>query len=158
MDKRCGRCGLVKPLDDFAWRRIHKKQKDNYCRPCRAAYHQEHYSKNKARYIRNAGARTKRLLKERVAWVISYLEEHPCVDCGETDVLVLDFDHLGEKSFTISTGLRYRNWQSVLAEIKKCEVVCANCHRRRTARRAGFLRALMTAGARQPIQTRLDLE
>jgi hypothetical protein len=38
-------------------------------------------------------------------------------------------------------SLRDRNWDDVLAEMAKCDVVCANCHRRRTARRGGFLRA-----------------
>ena len=68
---------------------------------------------------------------------MNYLEEHPCSDCGEKDVLVLEFDHLENKSFNIAAGMRYRKWDLVLAEIAKCEVVCANCHRRRTARRSG---------------------
>ena len=77
----------------------------------------------------------------RMAFVVSYLRENPCADCGETDPVVLEFDHLRDKRFSISEGLQGRNWQSVLDEIAKCEVVCANCHRRRTARRGGFARA-----------------
>ena len=74
---------------------------------------------------------------------MAYFRDHPCVDCGETDPIVLEFDHLGDKSFCIGTGFRDRNWQSVLDEIAKCDVVCANCHRRRTARRGGFARAVV---------------
>jgi hypothetical protein len=48
----------------------------------------------------------------------------------------LEFDHLRDKCFDIGQSLPYRSWQSILDEIEKCEVVCANCHRRRTARRA----------------------
>jgi hypothetical protein len=55
--------------------------------------------------------------------------------------MVLEFDHLGDKLFTIGANLRDRNWQSLLDEIAKCEVVCANCHRRRTALRRGSVRA-----------------
>jgi hypothetical protein len=55
--------------------------------------------------------------------------------------MVLEFDHLRDKEFSISKGLVDRNWQSVLDEIAKCDVVCANCHRRRTAKRGGFARA-----------------
>src|SRR5688500_16972728 len=55
--RRCGRCDLEKPLEALAWRRIHKGQRDNYCRPCRAAYKQEHYQANKQRYIDNAAVR-----------------------------------------------------------------------------------------------------
>ena len=65
----------------------------------------------------------------------------PGVDCWETDPLVLEFDHLAGKEFAVSAGMRGRNWEAVLREIDKCEVVCANCHRRRTARRGGFVRA-----------------
>ena len=81
------------------------------------------------------------MLEERIEFVVAYLREHPCVDCGEEDPVVLEFDHLRDKKFPISKGLTDRNWQDVLDEIAKCEVVCANCHRRRTAKRGGFLRA-----------------
>jgi hypothetical protein len=59
---------------------------------------------------------------------------------------VLEFDHLADKSFDIGQALSYRNWQSILDEIEKCEVVCANCHRRRTARRNGTVRVILTQG------------
>jgi hypothetical protein len=80
------------------------------------------------------------LIAERTAYLIELFRERPCVDCGETEPLVLEFDHLGHKNFSIAAGLRNRNWQSVLDEIAS-NVVRANCHRRRTAHRAGFARA-----------------
>lgn len=57
------------------------------------------------------------------------------------DSLVLEFDHLDDKRFEIAKGIRDRKWQDVLDEIAKRDVICANCHRRRTAQRAGFARA-----------------
>ncbi len=62
---------------------------------------------------------------------------------AKTDPVVLEFDHLRDKKFGIAAGLRDREWQSVLDEMAKCEVVCANCHRRRTAKRGGFTRAVV---------------
>jgi hypothetical protein len=64
---------------------------------------------------------------------------HPCVDCGESDTIVLEFDHvIGEKKYNIADVIRSgRNWQSIIEEIEKCEVRCANCHRRATAKRGG---------------------
>src|SRR3984893_16841806 len=80
-----------------------------------------------------------------------YFAAHPCVDCGENDPIVLEFDHLdgATKSFDIGAGLTYRAWDSILAEIDKCEDVCANCHRRRTAQRRGSFRAQLAEQARR---------
>jgi hypothetical protein len=141
MAKRCGRCRQLLPISNFAWRRKERGQRDNYCRPCRAAYKQEHYAANRQRYIANAGHRKQALIAERTAYLIEFFRERPCVDCGETDPLVLEFDHLGHKNFDIAKGLRNRNWQAVLDEIATCDVVCANCHRRRTSLRGKFARA-----------------
>jgi hypothetical protein len=80
---------------------------------------------------------------EVLPMLIGYFRAHPCVDCGERDPIVLEFDHLRDKAFTIGQALAKRSWQSILDEIKKCEVVCANCHRRRTAIRRGSVRAAL---------------
>lgn len=74
--------------------------------------------------------------------LVEYLEMHPCVDCGEADIIVLEFDHLPEfeKRFEIGRAVvaSTRSWKLILSEIERCEVVCANCHRRRGARRGQF--------------------
>lgn len=58
-----------------------------------------------------------------------------CVDCGETDPVVLDFDHVsGRKSAGVSR-MRTSSLPKLLTEIAKCEVRCANCHRRVTTQR-----------------------
>jgi len=139
----CYRCGELKPADDFAWRRKARNQRDSFCRPCRAAYKQEHYAANRQRYIDRASARKRRLVFERTAYLIEFFASHPCRDCGEGDPVVLRFDHLGDKLFSIGPSLSRRNWQSILDEIDKCEVVCANCHCRRTARGRGTVRFLL---------------
>ena len=131
----------MKSADAFAWRRQEKGQRDNLCRPCRSLYKQEHYAANRQRYIDNVRARKQFVIRARMALLLEFLAHHPCTDCGETDPIVLEFDHLADKSFSISRGVRDRNWESVLREMAKCDVVCANCHRRRTARRGGHLRA-----------------
>jgi hypothetical protein len=140
--RRCGLCGSTKENSHFAWRRRERGQRDNYCRPCRSEYKKKHYRANKQRYVDNAAKRKRRVLQERVDFLVGYLRDHPCVDCGEVDVVVLEFDHVrGKKEFDVTRGVRDHAWQSVLREIEKCDVVCANCHRRRTAERGGFLRA-----------------
>jgi hypothetical protein len=138
---QCSRCRQEKPDQDFAWRRKAKGQRDSYCRPCRAEYKQEHYAKNKKRYLRQATARNRSILEERTDF-LHFFTTHPCIDCGETDPVVLEFDHLGNKAFAISDGIRGRKWESVLAEMEKCDVVCANCHRRRSMARGNFWRTV----------------
>lgn len=124
--RRCGRCEQLKPLSQFNWRRAGRGQRDNLCRPCRSAYHREHYLANKQRYVEQAHQRKERLRQERTAYLLEYFASHPCVDCGESDPVVLEFDHLNPelKSFNIGQSLPYRRWQSILKEIEKCEVVC----------------------------------
>jgi hypothetical protein len=141
--RRCGRCRELRPIELFAWRRKAREQRDNYCAGCRAEYKREHYAANRSRYIARARTRKRAVAAERAAYLVALFRVRPCVDCGKTDPLVLEFDHLGDRSFDISKGLRDRNWSSVLDEIAKCEVVCANCHRRRTASRGRFARAVV---------------
>lgn len=137
---KCYRCGATKHVDDFAWKRIAKGQRDTFCRPCRSAYGKEHYAANRQRYIDQAAERKLVVGRERQTFLIEFFRTHPCVDCGETDPLVLEFDHLADKEFEVCSRLAERNWEQILREIQKCEVVCSNCHRRRTARRRRTLR------------------
>ena len=68
-------------------------------------------------------------------YVREYRESHPCVDCGESDPIVLEFDHvpeLGQKTCEVSAC---GSVEAAEREIEKCEVVCANCHKRRTYKR-----------------------
>ncbi len=73
--------------------------------------------------------------------MLRYLNDHPCTDCGEADVVVLDFDHVGPKSADVAALVANgRALWCVIDEVERCEVVCANCHRGRTARRADWAR------------------
>jgi hypothetical protein len=82
-----------------------------------------------------ANVRNARLVLERLA-------NATCLDCGEADALVLQFDHRGEKihdiGWFVSSGSPARR---VADELDKCDVRCANCHRRRTAKVRGWFRA-----------------
>lgn len=75
--------------------------------------------------------------------VLAYLQEHPCVDCGERDPVLLDLDHVrGDKVESVSFMVRNNTgWQAIEAEIAKCEVRCANCHRRKTGTEQRWFRA-----------------
>jgi hypothetical protein len=60
-------------------------------------------------------------------------EASGCIDCGEKNHVVLDFDHLKDKRYNVSRMIHDGfSWAAIKKEIAKCEVVCANCHRIRT--------------------------
>jgi hypothetical protein len=72
--------------------------------------------------------------------VLEFLSDKKCIDCSESDPIVLDFDHKNQKTKfkTIHQMLSgHYSWSSVLREIDKCEVRCANCHRRKTYTQLG---------------------
>jgi len=90
---------------------------------------------------------------------MKYLTTHSCVDCGEKDPLVLDFDHLDPttKSYNVSALISANYSLEVLEqEITKCVVRCANCHRRRTAKEWGSYRLLSVATLEMVLETMLD--
>jgi hypothetical protein len=87
-------------------------------------------------------------LKHNVAvgreWVIAYLIANPCVDCGETHLATLDFDHVrGKKTANVSVLIRRgQSLKVIQLEIAKCDVRCSNCHRKRTFQANGWRKAL----------------
>ena len=70
--------------------------------------------------------------------IIRFLQEYKankvCADCKENyPYWMLEFDHIGGKTFTIAAHRnKTKDLEKVKEEIKKCEVVCCNCHRNRT--------------------------
>lgn len=62
--------------------------------------------------------------------VKDYLATHPCVDCGNDDERVLEFDHVDPqlKIDNIGRCICSMGMENLMDEIAKCEVRCANCH------------------------------
>lgn len=76
--------------------------------------------------------------RERNRALIDALKDAPCADCGvKYPPYVMQFDHLSDKQFTLSRARgQSASVETILAEIAKCELVCANCHAERTHSRA----------------------
>jgi hypothetical protein len=72
-------------------------------------------------------------------YVLSYLKAHGCVDCPEKDPIVLDFDHVSGTKIESISRMTYQgtSLDTIKLEMEKCEVRCANCHRRKTAIQLG---------------------
>jgi uncharacterized membrane protein len=110
----------------------------HWCRECFRAYFRERGAKHREQ---SEAARARRREEAR-AFLREHLQTHPCADCGEDDIFVLEFDHCrGEKQANIATLLATgAKLERVRGEVALCEVVCVNCHRRRTATHAGWFR------------------
>jgi hypothetical protein len=73
--------------------------------------------------------------RDRLDEWINQFKRHPCADCGgEFPPYLMDFDHVSGDKLDDICGMRMRtvSREAIRAEIEKCEVVCANCHRART--------------------------
>ena len=76
---------------------------------------------------------------------MGFLRGKSCVDCGNDNLVVFEFDHVrGKKLGDISKISKNGSWRRVAEEIEKCDIVCANCHRIRTATRNADYRAVAT--------------
>ena len=135
--KVCTICNEYKSIDEFSKRSRNSDGTSSWCIPCKRNYDNSYYKNNKSRreYIRNNQDKRE---KETEKYIIEYLLANPCVDCGEKDPVVLEFDHIsGIKRKEIAILKRY-SLKAVREEIEKCEVRCANCHRRKTAEQLGW--------------------
>lgn len=124
--KICGRCRQKKSLDSFHKNPTKKDGLQSMCKDCRKDYHREHYLKNKEKYI--SDNKSKRLYYR--AFVNRYKSIVGCKNCRDKRFYVLDFHHKYGKDFNISNGISSTVSISKLKdEIRKCDVLCANCHR-----------------------------
>jgi len=104
-----------------------------------AAYKRDWYVRNRSHQLGRVQANRDRATQENQARVWAYLGQHACVDCGESDPVVLQFDHRGNKRKDVSAMLWSGfSWATIQTEIEKCDVRCGNCHRRKTARELGL--------------------
>lgn len=135
--KICGRCQTNKDESEFSKRSKARDGLKPWCRDCDKKWYEEH----REQHLSNVNRRNAKMREERGRFLVSYLRSNPCVDCGEADLVVLDFDHVrGEKKFNVVEAmLGGYKWESVLDEIAKCDIRCANCHRRATAQRNGWI-------------------
>ena len=145
MKKICPGCGEERDIEkDFRWRDKDRVIRHTRCKCCQSQVSKQHYKNNKQPYLDRARTREILVIEDNQRRLTDYLHHHPCVDCGQTDIRVLEFDHVrGNKSNNIArmVGEGF-SWSTIEAEINKCEVRCANCHRIKTNERSGWWRHL----------------
>jgi|TARA_R100000278_G_C5410870_1_gene143022 hypothetical protein len=107
-----------------------------------AAAAAKHYKENKKKIISRSSARNKRQKKKNKEFVYRVKRRYNCVDCGESNPIVLEFDHVrGEKKKAIADMVvNYYSIKTIKEEMRKCEIRCANCHRIKTSERKNKLK------------------
>lgn len=111
--KICTKCGRQLPITDFNWRNKEKGTRRSECKYCHSNYMKQKYQQK----------------KNQIQELKSNLK---CAKCGQSRGYVLDFHHLdpNEKEDTIARlTSNTSSIENVYDEIKKCIVLCANCHR-----------------------------
>ncbi len=134
--RKCSRCGW-KDESEFNLRDAKRGILQSICRDCQCKLGRARYANNKKNVL-EINRRSKQKSQVRAAvFIQEYLSSRACVDCGESDMAVLTFDHIkGEKKYYISdivTG--GYSIETIKEELEKTEVVCFNCHMRRERRR-----------------------
>lgn len=133
--KVCSRCKETKPVSEFGKSSKAKDGLQWHCRTCKSELHRLNHD---ARMVSIKASQQKRIEAGR-EYVVEYLRENPCVDCGVSDIRVLEFDHVrGEKRNGVATLVQQAySLEVIQAEIAKCEVRCRNCHVIKTYERLG---------------------
>jgi hypothetical protein len=133
-NKICFECKKELPIEWFGRRSDHPEKPASRCHLCESIYQakwfQNHFLEQKEKIFAN-----KAVYKEKSRnYIISYKEERGCYDCRKKwPAHVLDFDHIkGDKKATIGSMPGRYSLELIIAEIAKCEVICARCHRYRT--------------------------
>lgn len=140
----CSTCHEDKLVEEFAKNRAKPDGLGSHCKSCQRLYSRAWYQENKETHKKATHLRKIRARSDCRAFLLSYLSGRRCVDCGEADPVVLEFDHIDptskkhEIAQMVSDGLSIK---AVAIEIEKCEIRCANCHRRKTAAQLGWFRS-----------------
>lgn len=142
--KKCNHCGEWKDEEEFSWRYKSVGVRNKACKTCMVEFNRKYYQGEAGeRHLQKVKERTEAARIAAKEFVYQYLLAHPCVSCGESNPVVLEFHHRdpNEKDMDITQFLSGGySLKRIIAELEKCDVLCANCHRKVTAEERGWFR------------------
>ena len=141
--KKCCVCKEDKILSEFSYKNKKRRSLSSKCKECTKAYGRKHYQNNKDDYNRRARVNCKKYIKRNQQNMLEYLSKRRCSKCGEDDPVVLQFHHLDrdDKKEAIACLVQSSySWDVIMAEIEKCDILCANCHMREHSQKQGWYR------------------
>ena len=129
--KRCSQCKKLKDAKNGFYRKSRgKPARRPECKECTKQNRSKYYHDNLPLIIER---KAKQRIRDR-QWLQNLKGQLACKGCGEDDSRCLDFHHRDPKKKSGSIGNAIRQGWSrrrILDEIKKCDVLCANCHRKK---------------------------
>lgn len=128
LSKCCTRCKEEKPLADY---HRNKRRIDGYmslCKMCMKTQRKLEYTGLKAEQKRKYSSERRKAHQD----VINAAKRIGCLVCDEKEICCMDFHHVDstQKEFILGGENAGRSLVKILAEIDKCVVLCANCHRK----------------------------
>jgi hypothetical protein len=132
----CSKCKEEKPLtkDFFNTKDKLSKKFRTDCKICQGLKQSEAYQKKRELYKIATKSYRDKLREQNQNLLWQFLLQHPCVRCGENNPVVLELDHLRDKKYNIANIIFCHSWDSICKEMKKCQVLCSNCHKKKTAK------------------------
>tara|TARA_R110000772_G_scaffold17946_3_gene50034 strand:+ start:173369 stop:173830 length:462 start_codon:yes stop_codon:yes gene_type:complete len=149
MEKRCTTCKLPKDTGEFNKNKAKKDGLNTICRECSNKHSKQYYQENKEHHIKVISKRRNITNRENRKKLFNFYLNNPCVDCTESDPIVLECDHKeGVVKFKIVSEMVNSgySWDRIQEEIDKCDVRCSNCHKKRTAKDQGWYKDLICSG------------
>ena len=138
--KKCYTCKADKDVVEFNKNKSKADGLNSICKECSRNRSKRYYAENHTKHVAEVKIRKDKVVQQNREYIVNFLKENPCVDCGESDIVVLEFDHQRDKKYNISSMLRGHSLETIKEEIAKCVVRCAHCHRRKTARDQGWFK------------------
>jgi len=142
--KQCNHCQEWKDEEEFSWRWKSLGIRNKACKKCMYEFNNNCYQGDShEKHLKQVKERTEAARAARKEYVYQYLLTHPCIQCGGSDPRVLEFHHRdpSEKDMDVTHMLSGGySIKRIEAELAKCDVLCANCHRKVTVEERGWFR------------------
>lgn len=129
MSQVCSCCKVLKENSEFGLNNSKKSKLQSRCKECRKKEIRIFYKNNKQKVIKRNKEKTstiKRIIKE-------FKETRACIKCGYDEPCCLEFHHINpeDKKFNIAHACTKKvSLETLMKEIEKCIILCANCHRK----------------------------
>lgn len=137
----CSACKIEKPITEYHKQSKNKSGYQGHCKECTTISAMARYNLKKDEIKKRTVENNNKLRDRNYSFIFRYLRMFgKCVDCGHTDIRVLEFDHVRGKKYK---GVKrmisdFASINAIKNEIRKCEIRCCNCHRIKTQDTLGW--------------------